>query len=77
MNGFSLSPAQMGLAVALGCGLLIGLERERRKGLGQDRAAAGLRTFAVAALLGAIAQIVSVWLAAVALLSVAAMAALT
>ena len=77
MNGFSLSPAQMGLAVALGCGLLIGLERERRKGLGQDRAAAGLRTFAVAALLGAIAQIVSVWLAAVALLSVAAMAALS
>lgn len=77
MNGFSLSPAQMGLAVALGCGLLIGLERERRKGTGQDRAAAGLRTFAVVALLGAIAQIVSVWLSAVALCSVAVMAALS
>jgi len=77
VNGFSLSPAQMGLAVALGCGLLIGLERERRKGTGQDRAAAGLRTFAVVALLGAIAQIVSVWLSAVALCSVAVMAALS
>lgn len=77
MDGFSLSPAQMGLAVALGCGLLIGLERERRKGVGQDRAAAGLRTFAVAALLGAIAQVVSVWLAAVALVGVSAMAALS
>lgn len=77
MDGFSLSPAQMGLAVALGCGLLIGLERERRKGTGHDRAAAGLRTFAVVALLGAIAQIVSVWLSAVALGSVAVMAALS
>ena len=77
VNGFSLSPAQMGLAVALGCGLLIGLERERRKGTGRDRAAAGLRTFAVVALLGAIAQIVSVWLSAVALGSVAVMAALS
>ncbi len=77
MDGFSLSPAQVGLAVALGCGLLIGLERERRKGVGQDRAAAGLRTFAVAALLGAIAQVVSVWLAAVALVGVSAMAALS
>ena len=77
MDGFSLSPAQMGLAVALGFGLLIGLERERRKGVGQDRAAAGLRSFAVAALLGAIAQVVSVWLAAVALVGVSAMAALS
>ena len=77
MNGFSLSPAQMGLAVALGCGLLIGLERERRKGTGHDRAAAGLRTFAVVALLGAIAQIVSVWLSVAALASVTVMAALS
>jgi uncharacterized membrane protein (DUF4010 family) len=42
--------------VALGCGLLIGLERERRKGQGADRAAAGMRTFSIAALLGALAQ---------------------
>ena len=42
--------------MALGCGLLIGLERERRKGQGGDRAAAGIRTFSIAALLGALAQ---------------------
>ena len=37
-------------SVALGAGLLVGLERERRKGQGDDRQAAGLRTFTVAAL---------------------------
>lgn len=42
--------------MALGCGLLIGLERERRKGQGADRAAAGVRSFSIAALLGALAQ---------------------
>lgn len=45
-----------GIAVAGGCGLLIGLERERRK---QQLAApeeAGIRSFAIAALGGAIAQ---------------------
>lgn len=71
-----LSSDQMGLAVALGAGLLIGLERERRKGQGDDRQAAGLRTFMVAALAGAMAQIVSVALAAVVLAGVAALAAL-
>ena len=34
--------ANLGLAVALGCGLLIGLERERRKREGSDREAAGV-----------------------------------
>lgn len=42
------------LAVALGIGLLIGIERERRKGEGTTRAVAGIRTFAVVALLGAV-----------------------
>lgn len=46
----------LGLAVALGCGLLIGIERERRKGRGPRRALAGVRTFTLAALLGAIAK---------------------
>jgi len=46
----------LGIAVALGCGLLIGLERERRKGEGSNRAAAGIRTFTITALAGAIAQ---------------------
>jgi len=42
------------LAVALGVGLLIGAERERRKGRGDTRAPAGIRTFAIVALLGAL-----------------------
>lgn len=41
-----------GAAAALGIGMLIGLERERRKGRGDSRACAGLRTFAITALLG-------------------------
>lgn len=44
-----------GLLVALGAGLLIGAERERRKGTGPARAAAGIRTFVIATLLGALA----------------------
>jgi uncharacterized membrane protein (DUF4010 family) len=39
--------------IALGIGLLIGIERERRKGEGPGRSAAGLRTFAITSLLGA------------------------
>lgn len=39
-------------AVALGLGLLVGMERERHKGQGKERAAQGLRTFALAAVLG-------------------------
>lgn len=41
-----------GAAAALGLGLLIGLERERHKGSGARRGSAGLRTFAITALLG-------------------------
>src|SRR5450755_2832143 len=44
----------LNLAVALGIGLLIGAERERRKGSGPSRSPAGIRTFAVASLAGAI-----------------------
>ena len=42
------------LAVALGIGLLIGAERERRKGTGRSRSPAGIRTFAAASLAGAV-----------------------
>jgi uncharacterized membrane protein (DUF4010 family) len=42
-------------AVALGLGLLIGLERERSKGEGPTRRAAGIRTFAFFSLVGALA----------------------
>ena len=42
------------LAVAIGIGLLIGAERERRKGSGLKRGAAGVRTFTLAAFAGAL-----------------------
>jgi uncharacterized membrane protein (DUF4010 family) len=54
MSGGDGTP--LGLGVALGCGLLIGIERERRKGRGPSRALAGVRTFTLASLAGAIAQ---------------------
>lgn len=47
----------LGLAAALGSGLLIGIERERRKGTGPHRRLAGVRTFSLAALAGAGAQL--------------------
>jgi uncharacterized membrane protein (DUF4010 family) len=46
----------LGLGAALGAGLLIGIERERRKGSGPQRALAGARTFTLAALAGALAH---------------------
>lgn len=65
----------LGLAVALGIGLLIGTERERRKGKGSARHAAGIRTFSIAALLGAIStQMGGVTLLAIALLLTGALA---
>ena len=42
------------LGAALAVGLLIGIERERSKGQGPRRAAAGVRTFTLIALAGAI-----------------------
>lgn len=47
----------LNLAEALGIGLLIGAEREQRMSQSGARAAAGIRTFAVTALLGAVAQL--------------------
>ena len=48
----------LNLVVALGIGLLIGAERERRKGEGPARSSAGIRTFTVTSLVGAISFIV-------------------
>ncbi|WP_226501809.1 DUF4010 domain-containing protein [Pseudomonas sp. MWU16-30322] len=48
----------MQAAAALGIGMLIGLERERHKGCGDRRGSAGLRTFAISALLGYAAMVV-------------------
>jgi uncharacterized membrane protein YhiD involved in acid resistance len=42
------------LVAAIGIGLLIGVERERKKGSGLRRGAAGVRTFALAAFAGAL-----------------------
>jgi uncharacterized membrane protein (DUF4010 family) len=53
-----IDPVILNLAVALGIGLLIGAERERRKGEGPTRSPAGIRTFTVASLAGAISFIV-------------------
>lgn len=52
----NLPPELLGLAVALGCGLLVGVEREQHKA--QDQLiAAGVRTCALLALSGAIATL--------------------
>ena len=62
------------LALALGLGLLIGVERERRKGQGPTRQFAGVRSFTLVALLGAVLQLLGqVWLTAVAGALVAAL----
>lgn len=67
----------IGLMVALGCGLLVGIERERRKGQGPQRAAAGMRTFTLVTVAGALAQTVGPGeLVAAGALAVAALAAL-
>ena len=53
-----IEPVILNLVVALGIGLLIGVERERRKGEGPARSPAGIRTFAVTSLVGAISFMV-------------------
>lgn len=60
----------LNLATALGIGLLIGAERERSKGTGPARSSAGLRTFTIASLLGAISTIFNFWLLIVSVLCV-------
>ena len=48
----------LALCVALGIGLLVGAERERRKGSTPGRSAAGIRTFAIASIMGAVGMLV-------------------
>ncbi len=75
-----LNGSQWHLLVALGIGLLIGLERERRKGHGPDREAAGVRTFALVALLGGLCAAfggVAVLAVCAAFIAVAGLAAYT
>ena len=54
------------LLVALGAGLLVGVERERRSTDDKTPAAAGVRTFAIAALLGALVALSNSWILLVA-----------
>jgi uncharacterized membrane protein (DUF4010 family) len=71
-------PAEvLGLSVALGAGLLIGLDRERRKGSGPGREPAGIRSFTLAALGGALAQALDLpWLVVLGAAMVALLAAM-
>ncbi|MBU4422787.1 MAG: DUF4010 domain-containing protein [Gammaproteobacteria bacterium] len=48
------------LASAAGCGLLMGIERERRKGAGPYRSLAGVRSFTLASLAGAAAALTAI-----------------
>ena len=62
------------LALALGIGLLIGVERERRKGQGPTRQFAGVRSFTLVALLGAGTELLGqIWLTTLAGALVAAL----
>lgn len=54
----SMGDTLTALATSIGIGLLIGAERERRKGAGPTRGPAGIRTFTIAALLGTLATLV-------------------
>ena len=68
------APGASALAAALGCGLLMGLERERRKGRGPGRSLAGLRSFTLASLTGAACMLLGqVWLAMVGAAFIAAL----
>jgi uncharacterized membrane protein (DUF4010 family) len=70
-------PVLIGFAVALGAGLLIGIDRERHKGVGPTRAFAGVRTFTLAALTGALAQaLAQPWLVAIGAVFMGVMAAI-
>lgn len=65
------------LMSALAIGLLIGAERERRKGEGPSRSPAGIRTFAIAALLGAVSMTIGTqWLLAACTLGMAGLSAI-
>jgi len=54
LNEWALPEEASAILVALGAGLLIGVERERRITTDQAPSAAGVRTFAITALLGAL-----------------------
>ena len=65
------------LTSALGCGLLIGLERERHKQREQQPSFAGLRSFAICALLGALCFLFGIVIAVIGALIVGGMVILS
>ncbi|SFM26231.1 MULTISPECIES: MgtC/SapB family protein [Rugamonas] len=77
LAGLPYLPLLTGLSVALGCGLLIGIERERRKGSGPQRGFAGVRSVALVCLCGALAQILAAGLVVVGAAMVAALCAIS
>jgi uncharacterized membrane protein (DUF4010 family) len=62
MNFLNINELWLHFAVALGIGLVIGTERERNSKATESNTTAGVRTFAIAALLGATSFFVSLWL---------------
>ena len=66
LDGWALPEEASALLVALGAGLLVGVERERRNTDDKTPAAAGVRTFAVTALLGALVALGNSWILLVA-----------
>jgi uncharacterized membrane protein (DUF4010 family) len=70
-----VSDPAVSLLVALGIGLLLGVERERRKGRGADRGPAGIRTFALVSFLGGLSLHVGGVAAAAVALAVVGLAA--
>lgn len=58
----NLNVLWLNFAVALGIGLIIGAERERNNSAEKGNAIAGVRTFAIASLLGATSYTLNVWL---------------
>jgi uncharacterized membrane protein (DUF4010 family) len=72
MEYTSLDSSVVSTAIALGIGLLIGAERERSKGSGPTREIAGVRTFALASLVGAFSRVLGDVLVGVFALAIAA-----
>lgn len=66
----------LNLAVSLGIGLLVGAERERSKGIDPDRSLAGIRTFTIVSMLGAVSTVVNFWLLVVSVICVTVFAAI-
>lgn len=73
----SLTSLFASCAVALGGGILIGIERERHKGSGPSRGIAGVRTFALAGFGGVMAQLAGEpWVTAVGALFISVLGAI-